>query len=64
MRYYGAFDRSALSALLARTNTYLVRWIRKKYKRLRAQKKARAAWERITRQYPGYFATGRWSGLR
>jgi group II intron reverse transcriptase/maturase len=60
MRYYGAFHRSALSALLARINAYLVRWIRKKYKRLRAQKKARAAWERVTRQYPGYFAHWAW----
>ncbi|HXP13718.1 MAG TPA: group II intron reverse transcriptase/maturase [Actinomycetes bacterium] len=60
MRYYGAFYRSALSTLLARINTYLVRWIRKKYKRLRAQKKARAAWERVTRQYPGYFAHWAW----
>jgi hypothetical protein len=31
MRYYGAFYRSALSMLLARINSYLVRWIRKKY---------------------------------
>src|SRR4029434_6942149 len=54
MRYYGAFYRSALYTLLACINTYLVGWIRKKYKRLRAQKKARAAWERVTRQYPGY----------
>src|SRR4030095_11883962 len=60
MRYYGAFYRSALSTLLARINTYLVRWIRKKYKRLRAQKKARAAWERVTRRYPGYFAHWAW----
>jgi RNA-directed DNA polymerase len=60
MRYYGVFYRSALSTLLARINTYLVRWIRKKYKRLRAQKKARAAWERVTRQYPSYFAHWAW----
>ncbi len=58
--YYGAFYRSALSTLLARINTYLVRWIRKKYKRLRAQKKARAAWEQVTRQYPSYFAHWAW----
>jgi RNA-directed DNA polymerase len=35
MQYYGAFYRSALSMLLARINTYLVRWTRKKYRRLR-----------------------------
>ena len=38
----GAFYPSALATLLARINTYLVRWVRKKYKRLRAAGKARA----------------------
>lgn len=60
MRYYGAFYPSALSSLLARINTYLVRWIRKKYKRLRAHRKARAAWDRTTAQYPQYFAHWPW----
>ena len=40
MQYYGAFYRSALYPLLRRINAYLVRWIRKKYKRLQAKKKA------------------------
>ena len=44
MQYYGAFYRSALYPLLARINAYLVRWIRKKYKRLRGRKKAQQAW--------------------
>ena len=35
MQYYGAFYRSALYPLLSRINAYLMRWIRKKYKRLR-----------------------------
>lgn len=35
MAYYGAFYRSALYPLLGRINTYLVRWIRKKYQRYR-----------------------------
>jgi len=52
MHYYGAFHRSALSSVLARINTYLMRWIRKEYKRYRAQRKARSAWERVTTQYP------------
>jgi RNA-directed DNA polymerase len=60
MQYYGAFYRSALSMLLARINTYLVRWTRKKYRRLRAHRKARAAWERVTAQFPGYFAHWAW----
>ena len=33
MSYYGAFYPSALSTLLARINTYLMRWVRKKYQR-------------------------------
>ena len=60
MQYYGAFYRSALSVLLARINTYLVRWTRKKYKRLRAREKARAAWERATKQGPRFFAHWAW----
>jgi hypothetical protein len=60
MRYYGAYYRSALSSLLARINTYLMRWVRKKYKRFRAQRKARAAWERVTTQYPRFFAHWPW----
>jgi group II intron reverse transcriptase/maturase len=36
MQYYGAFYRSALYPLLTRINAYLVRWLRKKYKRLRS----------------------------
>ena len=34
MNYYGAFYRSALYPLLRRINTYLMRWLMKKYKRL------------------------------
>ena len=56
MNYYGAFYPSALSTLLARINTYLVRWVRKKYKRLRATRKAQARWEYVTTTYPRYFA--------
>jgi RNA-directed DNA polymerase len=47
---------SALSTLLARINTYLVRWVRKKYKRLRATRQAQARWEYVTTTYPRYFA--------
>ena len=41
MHYYGRFYRSALYPLLARINAYLVRWIRKKYKRLRGPQSPR-----------------------
>jgi len=57
---HGAFCRSALCGLLARINTYLVRWVCKKYQRFRAQRKARAAWERVTTQYPRFFAHWAW----
>jgi hypothetical protein len=33
MNYYRAFYRSELYPLLSRINAYLMRWIRKKYKR-------------------------------
>jgi RNA-directed DNA polymerase len=60
MQYYGAFYRSALCPLLQRINAYLMRWIRKKYKRLRPFKKAHACWKRITRQHPRLFAHWEW----
>ncbi|NIY69307.1 RNA-directed DNA polymerase [Streptomyces malaysiensis] len=60
LQYYGAFYRTALDSLLKRINAYLLRWIRKKYKRLRAYKKAKAAWERATRCYPRMFAHWPW----
>jgi group II intron reverse transcriptase/maturase len=60
MNYYGAFYRSALSILLARINTYLVRWTRKKYKRLRARRKARTAWDQAVQRHPRFFAHWAW----
>jgi group II intron reverse transcriptase/maturase len=60
MQYYGAFYRSALSPLLQRVNAYLMRWIRKKYKRLRGKKKARECWQGITERYPLMFAHWKW----
>ena len=60
MHYYGAFYRSALYPLLSRINAYLVGWIRKKYKRLQAKKKARVCWQGITGRYPRMFAHWKW----
>lgn len=40
INYYGAFNRSAMYPTLQRINAYLMRWIRNKYKRLWAKKKA------------------------
>ena len=60
MQYYGAFYRSALYRLLTRINAYLVRWIRKKYKRLQARKKAMKCWQGITERYPSMLAHWKW----
>ncbi len=61
MNYYGAFYRSALHPLLERINAYLMRWIRKKYKRLRGRKKAQDAWTKAVQQRPRFFAHWAWT---
>jgi Group II intron, maturase-specific domain len=60
MNYYGAFYPSALYTLLARINAYLLRWLRKKHKRLRGRRKAQDAWNRAVRQRPRFFAHWAW----
>ena len=60
MQYYGAFYRTVLRPLLQRINAYLMRWLRRKYRRLRPFKKALACWQRITSQYPRGFAHWAW----
>ena len=42
--------------LLRRINSYLMRWLRQKYKRLRPPK----GWKRVTAQYPRLFAHWAW----
>jgi RNA-directed DNA polymerase len=37
-----------------------VRWLREKFKRLRPFNKAKACWQRITRQDPSAFAHWAW----
>ena len=60
MQYYGAFYRSELYPLLARINTYLVRWLRHKYKRLGGLKKTRQCWEGIIKEHPRLFTHWQW----
>jgi hypothetical protein len=60
MQYYGAFNRSELYPLLSRINAYLMRWLQRKYKRLRGYKRADAAWQRLITQQPAYFAHWQW----
>jgi hypothetical protein len=60
MSYYGRFYRTALNGLLQRINTYLVRWARRKYKRLRSYKKARKWWDGLTARQPRLFVHWAW----
>lgn len=60
MQYYGRFNRSVLYPLLKRINTYLVRFLRKKFRRVRSFKKAKAGWQRIIDQHPKAFAHWAW----
>jgi RNA-directed DNA polymerase len=60
MTYYGRFYRTALNGLLQRINSYLVRWAKRKYKRLRSFKKVRKWWEGLTARQPRLFAHWTW----
>ncbi|MFF1650549.1 group II intron reverse transcriptase/maturase [Streptomyces sp. NPDC058240] len=61
INYYGRFRPWELNPFLARVNTYLVRWIRNKYKRLAAQQRAYSKMQEIARRYPRMFAHWRLS---
>jgi RNA-directed DNA polymerase len=60
MNYYGKFYRTELDGLLRRINTYLVRWARRKFKRLRPFKKAKRWWNSLLRRQPNLFAHWAW----
>jgi hypothetical protein len=47
INYYGRFYRSLLVPLLKRINAYLMRFLRRKLKRLRGKKKALQYWSRL-----------------
>lgn len=61
LHYYGAFYKSALYPLLERINAYLMRWMRKKFERLRGRRKAQAAWDQAVARRPGFFAHWSWT---
>ncbi|MEU9290758.1 hypothetical protein AB0D57_40535 [Streptomyces sp. NPDC048275] len=44
-----------MNTFLMRINAYLVRWIRQKYKRLSAKRKALAKMREIAQRYPRMF---------
>ena len=50
MNYYGEFNRFEMYSLLERINTYLMRWARKKYKRLRTWKRFKTWWRGADRE--------------
>jgi RNA-directed DNA polymerase len=60
MTYYGKFYRTELDGLLRRINTYLVRWARRKFKRLRSFKQAKRWWNGLLQRQPDLFAHWAW----
>ncbi len=55
IRYYGLFGRKVLNKLLRRVNTYLTRWARRKYRRLRSYKRFHKWWTGLIDREPGLF---------
>jgi RNA-directed DNA polymerase len=60
MTYYGRFYRTGLNGLLRRINTYLMRWARQKFRRLRSLKKAKRWWNGLLERQPAMFAHWAW----
>jgi RNA-directed DNA polymerase len=57
INYYGRFYKSMLYPTLKRINEYLIRWARRKYKRLRAHDTRTRKWlHTVARREPGLFA--------
>ena len=57
VNYYGRFHRSALNAVFDTLDQYLVRWLRRKYKRLKYKvSRARELLRKIRQQQLGLFA--------
>jgi RNA-directed DNA polymerase len=60
MEYYGKFYRTEMYRLLRRINTYLTRWARRKFKRLRATKRLKTWWHGLQRRTPTLFVHWAW----
>lgn len=56
VNYYGQFYKSALYPVFQALNERLVRWVRKKYKRLKHQNRARKWLRKLARREPKLFA--------
>jgi RNA-directed DNA polymerase len=63
LNYYGRYYRTALRPLLRRINAYILRWARKKYKRLRAFKRAMAWWTGVVQRDPNLFRHWPWTPI-
>ncbi|MEU3348269.1 group II intron maturase-specific domain-containing protein [Streptomyces sp. NPDC006700] len=61
LHYYGRFRPWELHSFVMRINAYLVRWIRKKYRRLAGKRKALAKLREIAQRYPRMLAHWRFS---
>jgi RNA-directed DNA polymerase len=61
MNYFGRFHRSQLYPLLLRISTYLMRWARNKYRRLRAFKRFKKWWLGLLDREPGLFVHWAWT---
>jgi group II intron reverse transcriptase/maturase len=62
MAYYGRFNKAELHPLLKRINGYLVRWARKKYRRLAPFKRAKRWWDNLVNRNRQMFAHWQWTG--
>jgi RNA-directed DNA polymerase len=60
MQYYGAFYRTAMYPLLMRVNAYVMRWLRRKYRRLQGWKQADQAWQWAIQRQPRFLAQWAW----
>ncbi len=57
INYFGSFYRTALCSTLKRIDLYVIRWARRKFKRLRRQTKGARDWfDRLRRTAPTLFA--------
>jgi RNA-directed DNA polymerase len=62
MSYYGRFTPATLHPLLKRINGYLVRWARRKYRRLAPFKRAKRWWDDLVARNRPLFAHWQWTG--
>jgi hypothetical protein len=60
MTYWGHFHRAQMFGLLQRINAYLMRWARKKYRRLRSHHRVKSWWAGVVARAPNLFAHWVW----